>query len=164
MAGEFEYETGMRVVIRHVDTSDLVRGMEFALKRLVPPRGIAHVLGGGGFFPLYEIVAWAGGLADRLEKEKRTPPPGLEGIYYVRNIVLHQGADILTAVGKPGTTLDEVLGGSPAVPGQYEWKWPPRDQLPPPRSQRGGSDYDENLAGREVAVTLQTVCDALRRD
>ena len=150
---------------RHVETGELVLGLTFALERLVPPRRLEDAL--AGFFALFETVAWAGGLSDRLRDERRAPPPGLEGMWYVRNIVLHQGADVLTSViVEHGTTLDDwVLGqGILGVPTRREWAWPPRDELPSPRSLRGADDYDEHLAGREVSPTVRAVCDALKSD
>jgi hypothetical protein len=134
-----------------------------AAERLPKERGLYDAL--GAFFTLYETVAWAGGVCDRLDDE-RVPseswPPGLEGLRYVRNIVLHQGADVLVSVlvergSELGTWVLRSPLGTPS-----KWEWPPRNEMPLPQSKRGASDYDKHLAGQELHASLERILVDLR--
>jgi len=49
------------------------------------------------FVTLFEVVAWTGAIADWFRKRSRakTVPPELQGLWYVRNRMLHYGAEAL---------------------------------------------------------------------
>lgn len=47
-----------------------------------------------GFRAPFEVLAWAGALNDRL-KDRADLAPELRGLWFVRNLVLHAGADVV---------------------------------------------------------------------
>src|SRR2546428_4540020 len=68
----------------------------------------------GAFIALFDVVAWAGAIGDWLKDSSKatnpTIPPLLLGLVYVRNRVIHLGADALFQ----GTFLmPSVYGGTP---------------------------------------------------
>ena len=114
------------------------------------------------FHALFEVVAWGGGIRDRLEGQPR--PQRLDGLYYVRNVVLHQGADILIRTIASTAPIGAAALGSTALGGggaRKGWKWPPRDEFPRPRTRTGDNEYDETLARQDVVMTLAALRDVL---
>jgi hypothetical protein len=111
------------------------------------------------FHSLFEALAWAGALYDRL-KGRHDVSPELKGLWFVRNLVLHRGADVvfLTMV-VPGSEPGLLVLGKSALGTvtQWGWQWPPRQLLPKPDSPRGATEYDSHVAGRIVADTLKVI-------
>jgi hypothetical protein len=145
----------------HVDTHVLLRGFNAARERFAasqPPADEA-------FHAIFETLAWAGVLRDRVSSEGKQSPPRLDGLWFVRNLVLHQGADVLEWVFIPGAELGTlVLGVSQFGAGTHAgWWWQSRSELPAGRSEAGAAEYDAQLAGREVVEALRQVADDLSR-
>ena len=111
------------------------------------------------FHSLFEALAWAGAIRDRI-KGRHDVPPELKGLWFVRNLVLHQGADVvLRTVVVPGSELGRLVLGPSALgtPTQWGWQWPPRELLPEPESLQGSDEYDSCAAGQIVADTLTVI-------
>jgi hypothetical protein len=145
----------------HVDTVVLIDGLEQARVRFASSTpGTAE-----SFQAAFEVLAWAGVLRDRFRHEARAIPPVLNGLWYVRNVALHQGADVLAWVMVPPALFDAVQFNSSLFddPGHKEWTWPQRSELPEPESKRGASDYDTRLAGRSVVEVLDELADSIAR-
>ncbi len=109
------------------------------------------------FHAALETVAWAGVLRDRFNAEKRSVPPLLNGLWYVRNVALHRGVDALDwLIIFPGTFPGKDTYPGPSVfPGDrfIEWTWRFREELEPKATRRPGQDaldYDTHVAGRSV--------------
>lgn len=112
------------------------------------------------FHAVFEALAWVGAIRDRLGRHETTLRT-LNGLYYVRNLVLHEGAEVLA--WEP-TTYGTGTYGSGRYGGTRVWKWPSRDELPSRRRDVAvDADYDEHVAGREVPVVLAAVVEELRR-
>jgi hypothetical protein len=47
------------------------------------------------FQALFEMLAWVGAIRDHLFDDDKPIPPVLDGLYYIRNLVIHQGADVV---------------------------------------------------------------------
>lgn len=111
-----------------------------------------------GYHAVFEALAWVGAVRDRFTDEDRSIPPVLLGLYYLRNLVLHDGADVLLLI--PGVGFGEgpfgmgPFGGSP--PARV---FPPRAELPPPKwtHPTGLSEYDEHVVGGNLVDVLDTV-------
>jgi len=93
----------------------------------------SHPASDEAFHGIFEVLAWTGALRERLGNES---PLALEGLWYVRNLVLHQGTDILEWIFIPGAELGTlVLGvsrlGTSTTKG---WWFQPRAVMPEPRS------------------------------
>jgi hypothetical protein len=111
---------------------------------------------------LFEVVAWAGALRDRFKKEGRDIYPELEGLWLVRNVTLHMGADALEwAVFVPGAELGNLVLDVSRLDTQTVWRadWRALSKLPrgrnPKHAREGEPEYDKHLAGQDVAETLQ---------
>lgn len=112
-----------------------------------------------GSHALFETLAWVGVVRDRLKPDE---PLIVRGLYYARNIVLHEGADVLAFALYPGPDLypSETL-----YPGfRRVSRWPMRHELPPPRSSTGAHEYDRLVAGREVGNVLAEVALEIDQD
>jgi len=83
----------------HVQTGTLIDGLASARARLVASTPWTDP----SFHAIFELLAWAGAVRDRFRDERRDIPAVLNGLWYVRNIVLHQGADILYWIMTPGS-------------------------------------------------------------
>jgi hypothetical protein len=142
-----------------VELSVLLKGLGAAYSRLAsaPPEGVER------FHAIFEILAWVGSIRDRLRQDSRPAPPVLDGLYYVRNLVLHQGADVLKWTLFPGAELGILVLGESSFGSisRHAWVWPPRNQMPAPRSSSGVAEYDTRIAGREVTVVLEPLAAAL---
>jgi hypothetical protein len=128
------------------------------------------------FMALFETLAWAGVLRDHYRTRGLSIPPTLSGLYYVRNRVIHEGADVLEFVLVPGAELGalELDVSRLDTTTISEWRWPSRAEMP--RSHRGtkgarrrrakrglneAADYDSNVARRPAREVLQEVADQL---
>jgi hypothetical protein len=84
--------------------------------------------------------------------------PGLlDGLYYVRNIVIHQGVDVIERVVTGGgafasSAFATSAFGGPPVP--IAPVWPPRSAMPVPRSSVGITAYDADVEGEVVTDVL----------
>jgi hypothetical protein len=146
-----------------VSTAVLIDGLAEAVKRLraapAPPgRGAV-----AGFQAIFEVVAWAGAVRDRFLQDGGVAiPQELEGLSYVRNLVLHRGASVLESIiVTPGSELGIwVLGesrlGEASV---WQWRWPPRSSLPKNRGKDppGSLEYDSHVAGHLALELLDAL-------
>ena len=150
----------------------LVEGFEASRVRLNTAIGRSDP--DDAFIALFEVVAWAGAIGDWFQNRRRTrkattptTPAEIQGLWYVRNRVLHFGSDALlqgtllmpTLYGA-GTYGTATFGGSYPV---TTWTWKPSHRLPRGRSNAGKTEYDSLLAGNQVAKTLETVSSELAR-
>jgi hypothetical protein len=143
-----------------VPVSILVRGFEDARARFnATERGGAD---DDAFIALFEVVAWTGSISERLRSEKGQVPGVIQGLYYVRNAVVHNGAETLMQ-----STFPRPYGAGPYGGGAYgtgeltEWAWKPRNAFPPPKSKAGASEYEKLLDGKAVRTTLAEVSEEL---
>jgi hypothetical protein len=113
--------------------------------------------------PSSRLLPWVGSIRDRLRSESRAAPPVLDGLYYVRNLVVHQGAEVLEWVFFSGAEWGEMVWGESSWGSisRHAWVWPTRDRLPTPHSQAGAAEYDSRVAGREVIDVLRQLSAAL---
>lgn len=110
------------------------------------------------FRALFETVAWVGAIRDRLGNERRTLSPEIDGVHFVRNLVIHRGADALHRSIAIATFGGAAFGTVPFGGGvDYGWRWRTRADLPPPRSKTGLSEYDTNIAGNSPTDTFATI-------
>jgi hypothetical protein len=140
------------VVTTKVDLGVYVRGYERARRRF-SEAGDEWELGYGA---LLETVAWAGWLRERHKGRS----PELDGLWFVRNLLLHVGGDALVqAITIHGTVLGTwVLGAGVLGMGDvHEWRWRPRAELSETDSDAGTRAYDKYLAGRAIEGTLEKV-------
>ena len=72
------------------------------------------------------------------------------GLYYVRNLVIHQGADVVWEITR---AYGEGAYGTGTYGGPLHL-FPPRAQLPSGRSKVGAQEYDDTVSGEEIAVVL----------
>ena len=72
----------------------------------------------------------------------------------MRNVVLHQGADVLDWIFIPVSTLGTIKMGSTTPPHQ-EWMWPLSETFTPPDGKTGKCAYRSLLAGKDVPATLE---------
>jgi hypothetical protein len=117
---------------------------------------------------IFEAVAWAGALRDRFGKKQTDAYPELGGFWFVRNLVLHRGADALDwAVEIPGAELDTFVLDVSRLDTQTIWRarWRSASTLPKGRDRRNQeAEYEEHLAGRDIAETLGALTEKLRQD
>jgi hypothetical protein len=143
---------------RHGDFETLRDGLIHAVDRF----SAAPAARPESFHAMLEILAWAGAIRDRLRDDA---PPVLEGLYYTRNIVIHQGADVVDVIVThstfgEGTFGEAVFGGQPV----RRQTWPAREEMPTPRSRAGLQEYDDHVAGREIPEVLQELTTSLGRE
>jgi len=153
----------------------LVAGFEVARERFdtAATRSDADVT----FAALFEVVAWAGAVADWYRKRSRTKrvPDDLKGLWYVRNRVLHDGAEAIlqtTILMPPFTMRRSTLRGGSVLRGPAvvlsEPTWRPSRRLPRGTkkivkgkvkyvSTVGKKEYDRLFADQPIAATLQRV-------
>jgi len=115
------------------------------------------------FRGLFEMLAWAGSIGDRFIADGVFRPALLDGLYYIRNVVLHQGVDVLFWLFRPPSMLGTMRQG-PTTPVVDVWVWPLPGDFEPPRSLAGEKEYESLLAGHEVVPTLENALAVLRRD
>jgi hypothetical protein len=98
------------------------------------------------FHPLFEALAWAVTLDERLGYPD---DPQLRGLRYARNAVHHQWADALE--------LDDSGAAFPITFPMvfFEWRW--TRELPPPKQKRDEPFYREHLAGHPARHALGAV-------
>lgn len=141
------------MLLRPVDVGVYVRGFALARDRFEAAGGEWE----RGFRGLLEAVAWAGTVRER---QRQHDCDELDGLWFVRNLMLHVGGDaLLQAVVSHGTVLGTwVLGvGRLGMQDVHEWRWRSRAELPRTISGAGTDAYDEHLDGRPVADTLSAV-------
>jgi hypothetical protein len=112
-------------------------------------------------------LGWRNPRLVRVPRKAKTPPPSVQALYYVRNRVLHEGADALSesTVFVPGTYGSGPYGVGP-YGGAYvtpAWRWRLSHELPRGRrsSKTGKAEYQSWLAGNIVAETLEAASAAL---
>jgi hypothetical protein len=138
----------------HVPTGTLLDGLTGAVSRL----RVVDPAAPEGFHALFEALAWAGALRDRLRQENRAIPRTLNGLYYVRNLVIHQGADVVLLIASAfgeGAFASAAFGGPMHV-------FPARAELPTGESKKGAPDYDTDVARNEVLSVFDAAADAVR--
>jgi len=96
-----------------------------------------------------------GAVRDRIREESQPIPPTLNGLYYVRNLVIHRGADAVSIIAG---TYGRATYGSGTYGGDAH-VFPSRDELPPPRYPTGLTDYDAHVAGTDIYATLRNAVD-----
>jgi hypothetical protein len=115
-------------------------------------------------------VAWGGALYDWFKKRSKAAsiPPEALALWYVRNRVLHYGAEALlqTTVLWPQplvvlATGGSVIGGPTVVLSAPTWR--PSGRMPKGTGNRGKAEYDSVLAGQPIAQSLAHVATNLRR-
>jgi hypothetical protein len=145
----------------HVDLPVLIAGFNAARERFEAAKPDSD----GPFYSLFEALAWVGAIGDRCKAEERPRPPLLDGLYYARNVVLHQGADVLDWVLIPGAELGMLVFGVSALgsTSRHTWEWPALAAMPEPRSPAGKAEYQALVAGREVTRVLNSLAQALDR-
>jgi hypothetical protein len=136
----------------------LAAGFNKALERL--ESATQTIDSEASFHALFEALAWAGAIHHRISG-KHDVPSELKGLWFVRNLVLHRGADAVLLVVTPGSEPGRLVPGMSALgtTTQWGWKWPPRQLLPnpEPRSLHGSAEYDSHVAGRTVPDTFNVV-------
>jgi hypothetical protein len=111
------------------------------------------------FIALFDAVAWSGAICDRLRDEQKSVPAEVNGLWFIRNFVLHQGADALARTVIFGAAYVGTPLGWPGAASD-EWTWRDRSELPRGKSERGRAEYDSHLAGRQVTSVLDAVAAA----
>ena len=87
---------GYPMTASHLDTGMLIAGFESAVARATG--GI-----GSSFEAVFESLAWAGAIRDRLAQTQQLIPPVVNGLWFVRNLAIHQGADVVAIVATYGS-------------------------------------------------------------
>jgi hypothetical protein len=147
-----------------VPDSTLLAGLAAAIDRLAA----TGVAGEQGFHATFEALAWAGAGRDRFMKSA-TPIPTLTGLWYVRNLALHVGADVVwqvTAYGS-GTYGSGAYGGvmfafNDSGSSEARDMFPPRAALRDKDNARrnfGAAEYDSHVFGAPVLVVLRRALD-----
>jgi hypothetical protein len=147
----------------HVATPMLVEGFAAAVERM-RAIGLAEA---AGFHALFEALAWAGTIGERLKQEHKPIPATVNGLWYVRNLALHQGADVVWRItaygaGAYGAGPFGGVGFGGGIGGATSHEFPPRSELPAPLSLRGSSDYDALIAGEHVSLVLERAVNEAR--
>lgn len=132
-----------------VDTVVLLHGFEAARQRL----GRSLPGTDEAFHAIFEALAWAGSIRDRLKDDGIPRPPVLDGLYYIRNVVLHQGADVLPWLYEPAATVGGTfrVGTTKVGPGLKAWVWPFQGDFNPPLSPAGEREYVALLEGQDAS-------------
>lgn len=140
-----------------VSTASLITGFNAARARFdtAAPK---PELRDEAFQALFETVAWVGSLKDRLTQEKSPTSPELLGVYFVRNLVIHAGADALYRSALIATFGGAMFGAVPFGGGiDLGWKWSARTELPPHQSKTGLTEYDVHLVGTAPSETFAAI-------
>lgn len=138
-------------------TASLIAGFEEARKRFdtAAPNPDRQE---EAFRALFETVAWVGAIRDRLKDEKQTPTSEMDGVYFVRNLVVHRGADALHRSIATAMFGGAAFGTVPFGGGvDYGWRWRNRADLPPHKSKTGLSEYDTNIVGNRPTDTFAAI-------
>lgn len=106
------------------------------------------------FRALFEVLAWVGVLRERFRLDGKPIPAYLNGLYYARNVVLHQGVAVLEWVG--GAYGEGAYGEGP-YGGAAEPSWPLSSEMLAPRWDTGLRDYDDLIAGHEARLVLRNL-------
>ena len=110
------------------------------------------------FVALFDVVAWAGAICDWYgHPSRKRKIPELEGFWFVRNRVLHDGAEAF--LHSTGIGLGR-FGRGPFGVGEGTWTWRRRARLtkpPPGKGTRGRHEYDQHLAEKTVSATLEAL-------
>jgi hypothetical protein len=110
------------------------------------------------FVALFDVVAWAGAICDWYSHPSRKRKvPELEGFWFVRNRILHDGAEAF--LHTTGFGLGR-FGHGPFGVGEGTWTWKRRARLTKPpkgKGTRGRDEYDVHLAGKTVSATLEAL-------
>ena len=109
------------------------------------------------FVALFDVVAWAGAICDWYWHPSKRKFDELEAFWFVRNRVLHDGAEAFLHVA--GFGLGH-FGYGPFGVGEGTWMWRRRNHLtkpPPGKGDRGKDQYDLQLAGQTVSATLEAL-------
>ena len=147
-----------------VESSVLALGLERARLRFVESEPGSE----DAFIAVFEVLAWFGSIRDRLKFDGLERPPVLDGLYYMRNVVIHQGADVLgwllffdhgSSLG--AAKLGAVKLGS-SVSRTKVWHWPLQGEFDPPQSRAGKTEYETLLAGEDVSRTIEDAVAAIR--
>jgi hypothetical protein len=144
-----------------VATGALIGGAEAALDRWDNADGDQ-----APYQALFEALAWLGAIQDRLKEQGVALPPTLLGLYYLRNRVIHYGADVLYFA----VISDELVEGrrvltvhhSEADTGRLEHRFPGRDALPYGRSNTGSGEYERHVAYQPAQKVLARALDEAR--
>jgi hypothetical protein len=126
------------------------------------------------FIPLFEALAFAGSLIERVLEPKqkgdtRTTEEKLstlQGVRYVRNRLIHQWALALVGRDVPQPRILTATGGSrllgPTV--VFDWFWRPLAELPLPDTpdKLGRESYVKHLEEKPARQTLEEVERALQ--
>jgi hypothetical protein len=139
-----------------VPTSALVDGFKAAHERFKASMPGADE----AFRAIFEVLAWAGAIRDRLRDDAITSPPIIDGLWYMRNVILHQGADVLPWLYEPAGMVGTMKLGV-SDPPLKSWQWPYRGDFDPPISTVGQSEYVSTLEGEDAISTLEQTSIAL---
>jgi hypothetical protein len=148
-------------------TSELASGFELAWGRFED--ACAKPDPAGAMHALFESVAWAGALRDRFIRDKRDVYIELQALLFVRNLAMHEGADVLDwVVAVPGAELGMLVLDESRLDLRPAWRgaWRSLPDLPKPKrkERRGEAEYERYLVGRDVGETLEAVVERLRSD
>ena len=113
------------------------------------------------FIALLEVVAWAGAIREWLRcqsKAKNRTIAELEGFWFVRNRVVHDGAEGFLHTTRHGLGR---YGKAAYGEGEGTWVWKRRAPLTKPKTKGMGNvgkeEYDSHLARKPVSATLATI-------
>lgn len=129
------------------------------------------------FAALFEVVAWGGAIWDWFDKRSSAAvPPEALALWYVRNRVLHYGAEALyqttilwpqpLILRAPGSALRHPAGGSvlrgPTLILSAP-TWRPSRRMPKGTGNRGRRQYDTLFAGQPIVESLRHAAATFRR-
>lgn len=126
------------------------------------------------FIPLYEALAFAGSLIERVLEPRRKSDERpteerksmLQGVRYVRNAVLHQWSLALVGRDVPQTPPIVVRAGGSRRTGPtvvFDWFWRPLAEIPVPDTKKVGKDqlgrdsYEDYLAAEPARFALEEI-------
>jgi hypothetical protein len=141
---------------KHATTAVLIDGLSASVER-AKTRDFAS---SEGFQSMFEVLAWAGAVRDRFKDDGTQIPSVLNGLWYVRNLAVHQGADVVWVIATygSGTFGGSVFGGvdfGGGVGGASAHVFPQRSGLPAGKSTLGAIEYDKLIAGQPVTQVLE---------
>jgi hypothetical protein len=125
------------------------------------------------FIALFEVVAWGGALYDwfkkreKRSKTKRGIPPDALALWFVRNRVLHYGAEALFQMTtlRPQPLVVLANSGSRLFGPTVVWSpptWRPSRRMPKGTGNVGKKEYDSLFANKPITETLAHVAATLR--